>query len=291
MGKNTETKVIKESTKVKTSKSKTNKTSATYSYAYVFNGGVLKQNHNIVGASLDHPETTVWNEMKKYYGNDLKGAYYKSTKSVDDINAGIKFKLAKNQLNDMIYNEISYSDTKKILLDVTGLKQCSGTINVYKKEGEDNGENNTPIEKPEVSDAESESESEPEEQVTKTSKSSKAKAEPDKETKKGKDTKVSKDTKESKSSKKASVTKDESESESDSDSEPEAEVKKNVKNSKDSKATKVTKETKETKDNKSKKANSKKIKSDSSDDEEVQPKKMNNTSIELSDESDTEDEN
>lgn len=45
----------------KSTKVKTNKSVSTFVYAYVFNGGVLKQNHCIVGVSSEHPETTVFN--------------------------------------------------------------------------------------------------------------------------------------------------------------------------------------------------------------------------------------
>ena len=78
--------------------SKTNKSTKThtqYVYASVFNGGVLKQNHCVVSVSIEHPETTVFNELKKYYGNDIKGAYYKCPKSLADVQAGINFKLNK----------------------------------------------------------------------------------------------------------------------------------------------------------------------------------------------------
>ena len=195
-------------------------------YAYVFNGGVLKQNHCVVGVSTEHPETTVFNELKKYYGNDIKGAFYKCSKSAEDIKAGIKFKLSKECLTDILYN-CGYTDAKKVLLEVTGLKQCSGTINVYKeKEGGDDEKPKDKTEPATASDAEqSDAESE-QEAVVETKSTSKGKgkakakeveAEPEKvETKakgKGKakevEKEVEKETKESsaKSKSKAKTTK------------------------------------------------------------------------------------
>lgn len=241
----------------KTSKNtKATKTPTQYVYAYVFNGGVLKQNHCVVSVSTDHPETTVFNELKKYYGNDIKGAFYKCTKSLEEVQAGINFKMKKFSLGEILFNN-NFSETKKILLDVTGLKQCTGTINVYKKDSE-------------VDEEETEEKDEKEE--SKTKKASKSKknnqeegeaddSEP--ETKK----KVKKSSSKSKKDKKVEV-----------DSEPEN-------NNKDTKTTKGVGKDKKTKESKSKKTE---LESDSSDDE-VQPKK-NNTSIELSDESDEEEE-
>ena len=54
-------------------------------YAYVFNGGALKQNHCIIGVSKDHPETEVFNNLTIYCGGDIKGKYYKCTKSLEEV--------------------------------------------------------------------------------------------------------------------------------------------------------------------------------------------------------------
>jgi len=126
-----------------TKPAKTTKTPTEYVYAYVFNGGVLKHNHCVVSVSKDHPETTVFNELKRYYGNDVKGAYYKCSKSLEEIQAGINYKLKEKALGEFLYN-ITFTDTKKILLDITGLKQSSGSINVYNKvETKDENANET----------------------------------------------------------------------------------------------------------------------------------------------------
>ena len=114
------------------SKASKTKVSTQYVYAYVFNGGVLKQNHCIVSVSLEHPETNVFNELKKYYGNDIKGAFYRCSKSLEEVQAGITFKLKEYCLSEILFNN-NFTATKKILLDITGLKHCSGTINVYNK--------------------------------------------------------------------------------------------------------------------------------------------------------------
>jgi len=255
------------------SKTKANKSATQYQYAYVFN---VKRNHCIVGVSSDHPETTVFNDLKHYYGNDIKGAYYKCSKSTEEIKAGIKFKLSKEYLTEILYNK-SFSDTKKVLLEVTGLKHCTGTINVYKEKESDCVDENTKHATNSDADAEesgSESEKEDEKVVVKEKSKSKSKQEAEPETKsKGKVKETEKESKESKSktpskpkvSKKIEV--EESESESESESEPEIKA-----------STKKT----SVKDSKTKKTDTKKS--------DIQPKK-NATSIELSDESEEEDEN
>jgi hypothetical protein len=283
---------------------KANKTPTQYVYAYVFNGGVLKQNHCIVGVSIEHPETTVFNELKKYYGNDIKGAFYRCSKTLDDVKAGITFKLSKFYLTDILYNN-NFSETKKVLLEVTGLDRCSGTINVFHKK-EDEEELVQKDVKPETNDSESELESEDEKlnekPVAKSAKGSKGKnTETVKETKeqvkesksKGKEVKVTETIKKSTKSSKKIVDESESESESEEENESEPEdkkksVKKSDKKETKSKGKEVAKEVvKETKQSKSK--TTKKVVVES-EDNEVQPKK-NNTSIELSDESDEENTN
>ena len=46
---------------------KATKTPTHYVYAYVFNGGLLKTGNCVAGVSEEHPETTVFNELKRYY--------------------------------------------------------------------------------------------------------------------------------------------------------------------------------------------------------------------------------
>lgn len=242
----------------KTSKStKASKTPTHYVYAYVFNGGLLKTGNCVVSVSEEHPETTAFNELKRYYGSDIKGAYYKCSKSLEDVQAGITFKLSKSALSgsEILFNN-NFSETKKILLDITGLKQCSGTINIYNKSGGDD-ESEKKAEK-----------DEPEENKKKAS--SKAKKE---------ELATDSEPEEKKSTKKASskAKKDELTT----DSEPE-EKKPTKKASSKSKATDTKKV-------------SKKIINEDSDsvsdsDNEVKPK-TTNTSIDLSDESDEEDTN
>ena len=245
---------------------KATKTSTKYVYAYVFNGGVLKQNHCVVSVSEDHPETTVFNELKKYYGNDIKGAFYKCSKSLDDVQAGITFKLSKFALGEILYNN-NFSETKKILLDVVGLKQCSGTINVYNKGGGDDEETEQKAETDEKKSTKKASKSKKEETVESEDKDEAEDSEPEEKKKPVKKT--------SSKSKKEKVETD--------DSEPEE--KKTTKKPK--KASSKSKETD------TKKASNKVINddsdSDSDTDDDVKPK-TNNTSIELSDESDESDE-
>jgi len=254
-----------------TKSTKATKTPTKYVYAYVFNGGVLKQNHCVVSVSEDHPETTVFNELKKYYGNDVKGAYYKCSKSLDDVQAGITFKLSKFALGEILYNN-NFTETKKILLDVTGLKQCSGTINVYNKGG-DNEE------------TEQKAETEEKKSTKKASKSKKEIVESEDEDTEPEEKKPAKkpakktDKKASSKSKKV-----ESVEEAATDSEPEE--KKTTKKSKKASSKPKSTDTKKA----SKKVVNDDSDSDSDSDDDVKPK-TNNTSIELSDESDEEDTN
>lgn len=248
-----------------TKSTKATKTPTKYVYAYVFNGGVLKQNHCVVSVSEDHPETTVFNELKKYYGNDVKGAYYKCSKSLDDVQAGITFKLSKFALGEILYNN-NFTETKKILLDVTGLKQCSGTINVYNKGGDDE-------------ETEQKAETEEKKSTKKASKSKKEIVENEDEDTEPEEKKPAKKTDKKASSKSKKV---EAVEEAATDSE--LEEKKTTKKSKKASSKPKSTDTKKA---------SKKVVNDDSDsdsDDDVKPK-TNNTSIELSDESDEEDTN
>ncbi len=284
-----------------TKATKATKTHTQYVYAYVFNGGVLKQNHCVVSVSTDHPETTIFNELKRYYGNDIKGAFYKCSKTLEEVQAGIDFKLKKHCLGEILFNH-NFTETKKLLLEITGLKQCSGTINTFKKDGDAEDEDTTQkvaakteTEEPDdvaESDAE-DSESDEKNKKSKgksktdTKKSSGKKEAVKEETKKKADTKKA-DTKKTETkktdtkkadTKKVEVSEDESEDEDEAeDSEPETKKKSKSKTDK-AKGKESTKKT-----------SSKKTEVESDSDVEVQPKK-NNTSIELSDESDEEDEN
>lgn len=183
-----------------TKQTKATKAPTQYVYAYVFNGGVLKQNHCVVSVSTDHPETTIFNELKKYYGNDIKGAFYKCSKTVDEVQAGIDFKLKKYCLGEILFNH-NFTETKKLLLEITGLKQCSGTINTFKKDSDGDVDDEEPAQKvaakPETEpddEAESDAEdSEPEEKTKKSKGKSKTevakKEEPKKAVAKKEDTK------------------------------------------------------------------------------------------------------
>lgn len=242
-----------------TKSTKATKTPTKYVYAYVFNGGVLKQNHCVVSVSEDHPETIVFNELKKYYGNDVKGAYYKCSKSLDDVQAGITFKLSKFALGEILYNN-NFTETKKILLDVSGLKQCSGTINVYNKGGDDD-------------EAEQKAETEEKKSTKKASKSKKEIVESEDEAEDSEPEEKKKPAKKA-SSKSKKVETEEAATDS------EHEEKKTTKKSK--------KESSKGAD--TKKASKKVVNDDSDSDDDVKPK-TNNTSIELSDESDEEDTN
>jgi len=241
-----------------------------YVYAYVFNGGVLKQNHCVVSVSSDHPETTIFNELKRYYGNDIKGAFYKCSKTLDEVQSGIDLKLKKYCLGEILFNH-NFTETKKLLLEITGLKQCSGTINTFKKDGDADDEEalQKVASKPETEEPDDEEESEVSD------------SEPEEKTKKSKGKSKTEDTKtETKKSfgKKEVVKKAMKEAMKES-------VKEETKKKSESKSKKADKvKGKES----TKKYGSKKTEVES-DSDDVQPKK-NNTSIELSDESDEDEE-
>jgi len=245
-----------------TKQTKATKAPTQYVYAYVFNGGVLKQNHCVVSVSTDHPETTIFNDLKRYYGNDIKGAFYKCSKTVEEVQAGIDFKLKKYCLGEIIFNH-NFTETKKLLLEITGLKQCSGTINTFKKDNDADDEEPAQkvAAKPETeSDEEAESEndaedSEPEEKTKKSKSKSKSEAKKEEskkavakkeESKKAVIKKEESKTKKA-DSKKIEASEDEDEAE---DSEPETKKKSESKTKKADKADKA--KSKET----SKKSNS-----------------------------------
>ena len=274
-----------------------------YVYAYVFSGGVLKQNYCIVGVDEENPENAIFDELKKYYGNDIKGTYYKSTKSLDDIKAGISYKFADSCITELVYNK-NMTDTKKILLDVSGLKKCSGTINKkvsenVKTEEEPNNttvkenkeKSNKPSKKVESDSDDNESESELEEKKSSNKKVIKTEPEEKKKNKKEVKTNDNDTKKTSKTSKKVNdvevnIKKNNTTSivlsDSSDESEPEEKIKtkKEVK-SKVNNTKKITKSLKKTKD------------SDSDSDAENNSNiihKNNITTIELSDDSDSDSE-
>ena len=224
-------KTDKISTNEKTlSKSKT-KQNIQYIYTYVFNGGVLKQNHCVIGVSVEHPETTVFNELKKYYGNEIKGAYYKCSKTEEEIRSGIKYKISDCFLTDIICNK-NFTETKKILLEVTGLKQCSGTINIYKDKNNNSDNDNDDDDNDEKNESDNENndnDNDNDKQINKSkeskSKESKSKDSKSKESKSKELEKDSKKTKNSKNNKKIVQKESNSDSVSESDSESESDLK------------------------------------------------------------------
>lgn len=122
-------------TKAKEAKVKAQKVATTNVYTYIFYGGALKAQHCVIGVSLEHPETTIFNNLTLYYGPELKGAYCKSGLVAEDIKDGIKFKLKNNQLTDILFNG-GFTNNKKVLIEITDVKRWT-TINVYKKSGDD----------------------------------------------------------------------------------------------------------------------------------------------------------
>jgi hypothetical protein len=269
------------------SKTKANKTTVKQvpMYGYVFNGGLLKQGYCTVGVSESHPETGIFVEMQKYYGSDLKGAYYKCTKSLEDVENSINFKFKEHLVNNQLY-QLGFTDAKKLMQEVTGLERCTGTINVYNKEGKtksDSTENSTEVD------------NDSEEKATKTKGKSKKNDKNDKDNKDDKIVNVEKTTKtKTKTNKNTKVdvvseSEDEEDNIIESESEPESEpeTKKKTKSKETNVKESKVKESKETKTKESKTKDSKSSKTKDKDKSGGETRN-NNTTIELSDESEDE---
>ena len=219
--------------------SKKNKTTVfTTNYVYCVYGGAIKVGLSHVRTGATHPET-VLEDLKKYYGNEIKGYYCKTVDSLESISTKLQKELEdKNSLSEYLY-EVKVTDIKKIIKTVADSKTGTtmGPPKQKATEDDDDDEESEDDEKPE-----------PAKKVTK--------AKDDKDTKE-------KDTKEKDTKVKETKAKDEKKVEP-----------KKV-------ATKEIKETKETKKVDTKKKVTK---------EDPKETKSNKTVIELSDDSDDEEE-
>jgi hypothetical protein len=125
-------------------------------YAYTVYGGVLKSGISVIGVTPSHPES-VFENLKKVYGDDIKGRFVKCTKDFEEVETEITEKLEEFNMNDLIYKQ-SVADIVKVLKEVTGATKCA-TMGIYKTEKTDKQANE--------SESEVESEAEPEPVATK----------------------------------------------------------------------------------------------------------------------------
>jgi len=102
-------------------------------YASCIYGGALKSGYSIIQASHEHPEI-IFEQLKKYYGCDIKGRFCKSTNSIETILEIIEKDLEdkKDAKSDILYKE-SVTDIIKVIKKATDAKKCT-TMGVYEKE-------------------------------------------------------------------------------------------------------------------------------------------------------------
>jgi len=119
---------------------KKNKTTVfTTNYVYCVYGGCLKVGLSYVTTGATHPETAL-EELKKFYGNEIKGYYCKTVDSLETISANLKKELKdKTNLSDYLF-EVKVTDIKKIIKTVADSKTGStmGPIKVKETKDEDN---------------------------------------------------------------------------------------------------------------------------------------------------------
>jgi len=96
----------------------------TTNYVYCVYGDGLKVQYSYIESSATHPETKL-DELKKYYGNGIKGFYCKTTESFESITEKLQKELEdKTSHSDYLY-ELKVTDAKKIIRSVTGAKTGS----------------------------------------------------------------------------------------------------------------------------------------------------------------------
>jgi hypothetical protein len=187
-------------------------------YAWLGYGGIMKAGNSYITITTTHPETEL-DAVKKYYGDEFKGRWVKSTQSIESLTESLIEKLEEHKISGDLY-KISTSDGVKILKEVFDCSKCS-TMGVYKdKEDEEEEEvietkkeEPKPKDKKQAKQPEPEKEkklvkTEPEKESKKEESKSKPKDKDKKQTKQPvteeiKDTKISKETKLSKENKKS----------------------------------------------------------------------------------------
>ena len=121
---------------------KKNKTTVfTTNYVYCVYGGGLKVGLSYVTTGATHPETAL-EELKKFYGNEIKGYYCKTVDSLETISENLKKELKdKTNLSDYLF-EAKVTDIKKIIKTVADSKTGStmGPIKVKETKDEDDDE-------------------------------------------------------------------------------------------------------------------------------------------------------
>jgi hypothetical protein len=107
-------------------------------YAWLGYGGVFKAGYSYITITTTYPETEL-DDMKKYYGDEFKGRWVKSTQSIESLTETLNEKLEEHKYSGNLY-KISTSDGVKILKEVFGCTKCS-TMGVYEdKEDKDEEE-------------------------------------------------------------------------------------------------------------------------------------------------------
>ncbi len=177
-------------------------------YAWLGYGGVLKAGYSYITITTTHPETEL-DAMKKYYGDEFKGRWVKSTQSIESLTESMKEKLEEHKYSGNLYKISASEGVRNILKEVFGCTKCS-TMGVYEDKEDKDEEEKEIKETKEVKETKKEvkeeakpkdkkqSKAEPEDvKEVKKEKKQTAKAEPEevKETKQAKESKESKKTK------------------------------------------------------------------------------------------------
>ena len=99
-------------------------------YITILHGGIIKQNTNIIDIGETHPETDqIYGRYVKYYGDEITGSYYKSSKSITEVCEELEEKIGDLRItgSDIVFSG-SFKDNCKILLDISGAKKSAGKL-------------------------------------------------------------------------------------------------------------------------------------------------------------------
>jgi len=192
--------------------SKKNKTTVFSSnYVYCVYGGAMKVGLCFVATGAAHAEISL-EELKKYYGNEVKGYYCKSTESLTVLTEKLTESLTdKPKLSDNLY-EVKVTDIKKMIKTVANSKTGStmGPVKVKKsdEDEDDDSEKSDKSEDEDESDEDTKKKDTKKKPAKKETKKESKKAEPEKAIK-TKEVKEPKETKESKKKETKKVVKEE----------------------------------------------------------------------------------
>ena len=192
---------------------KTNKATVfTTNYVFCVYGGAMKVGLCYVTSGETHPETSL-QDLKKYYGSEIKGYYCKTVDSLESISNKLSEELKdKSNLSEYLY-EVKVTDIKKIIKTVADSKTGStmGPMKAKKTDDDDDEED----------DEEEEEKPEPAKKATKETKAKDSKVKDEKKDEKKvettkkpatKDVKETKDTKDTKKPAAKKVVKEEAKS-------------------------------------------------------------------------------